>query len=888
MGENSSPVAYVRGGLALIPIPLGKKGPLTRGWDLEARAVRSETEAAKLIGGNLGLAHRWCGTCALDSDDMQLAIPWLAARGFDLQTHLDAVDAVQITSGRPNRSKLVYRLPEGVKWLSTHALAAAGIELRCANFDGSKTMQDVLPPSTHPDTGKAYKWAGAGDWRTIPILPPSLLAIWQTFERRGVNDAGLNNDDLTGGITRPPTLYTKAQAKEYAEMLACIPVTTYDYDGWLRVGMALQWWDKRALWLWDRWSKGSPKYNEHTTYKKWASFPGRAGKITIGTLAHLAKKHGWTNGIPATSTLASFSDLESGRRLPPLPYVRTQDGRLGTIIDGQLEIWCDYDIYPIRRLYDIGTETAIVELRCHKRADGIMNFVLPWELLGDPKAFGKWLTKHGLVIYAKKVERMRAYLLDYMHDLEAHERHIYQYSQLGWKDEYTAFVLGHSVHRADGVSVDNSANGAVATIRGFAKRGDLNTWRRVMSLYERSGMEPYQFAIGIAFAAPLMAFSGYEGAVVAMVSPEGGQGKTTALHAINSVWGDPKDIGLQANDTQNAVLKRIGAYNNMPVTLDEVSNATGQQLSDLAYQITQGRERRRLNSDASEKQTLERWSTILALTANQSLLARLALYKTNSDAEVHRILEYIVQNPMTVSKEEAEAHFPLLFDHYGLAGDIYAKWLVQNVTTIKAGLAITRQKIDAAAGISTKERYWSAVSAAIITGVSAAKRLGLVGFDVQRLFNWTLGTIAAMRAKGVDITRDTVSILGAYLNQFMGNRIVVKKTASGSWIVLVDLKGTELVYRVEEDTSRIYLDRSHFRTWLARSGGDYHSLLMDLRTSGILTRANGKRSLGEGTNYTTAVTTCLEIDSTHPKLSAQPVLKIVGNEYTNRDGGTFN
>ncbi|OOO01515.1 MAG: hypothetical protein USCGTAYLOR_02269 [Chromatiales bacterium USCg_Taylor] len=297
----------------------------------------------------------------------------------------------------------------------------------------------------------------------------------------------------------------------------------------------------------------------------------------------------------------------------------------------------------------------VTVLRCHKQADGVIDLAVPVETIGQTKDLGKWLSKHGLLIFGKAVNTMQAYLMTYMAELQARASHVQQYNQLGWKDDYTAFVLGHSLHKADGTSVDNTASGAVATIRGFAKRGDLAVWRQVMSLYERGGMEPYQFAIGTAFGAPLMPFSGYEGAVVAMVSPDGGQGKTTALHAINSVWGNPKDIGLQANDTPNAVLKRIGAYNNLPITLDEVSNTTGQQLSDLAYQITQGRERRRLNSDASEKPTLERWSTILTVTANQSLLARLALHKSNSDAEVHRIIEYMVQNPMTVSKAECQA-----------------------------------------------------------------------------------------------------------------------------------------------------------------------------------------------------------------------------------------
>jgi hypothetical protein len=62
---------------------------------------------------------------------------------------LGAEDAVQISSGRVNRAKLVYRLPDGVIYLPTLDLRKShgiGLELRCAQKDGTVTVTDVLPP----------------------------------------------------------------------------------------------------------------------------------------------------------------------------------------------------------------------------------------------------------------------------------------------------------------------------------------------------------------------------------------------------------------------------------------------------------------------------------------------------------------------------------------------------------------------------------------------------------------------------------------------------------------------------------------------------------------------------------------------------------------------
>jgi hypothetical protein len=178
---ESQPVAvdYVRAGLALIPIPLGSKGPRLKDWQLETAAIRDEAGAATLTGCNIGLAHRWCGTCAVDVDDYKRAAEWLAERGIELMALLAADDAVQIRSGRPNRAKLLYRLPPGLSWLPTRTPEGAGLELRCASRDGLATAQDVLPPSIHPETGRPYEWVG--DWRKLPTLPAEVLSLWQSL-----------------------------------------------------------------------------------------------------------------------------------------------------------------------------------------------------------------------------------------------------------------------------------------------------------------------------------------------------------------------------------------------------------------------------------------------------------------------------------------------------------------------------------------------------------------------------------------------------------------------------------------------------------------------------------------------------------------------------------
>ena len=179
---------YMAAGWKLCSLPHSSKSPNTPNWNT------TPVELKTINGGGLGLLHALSGTCAIDLDDLHAASEWLSAKRVDLAALLAADDAVQIQSGKPNRGKLLYRLPEGVSPLPTHQHKTDGtmvIEFRCASLSGD-SVQDVLPPSLHPDTKTAYQWAGAGDFSKLPELPAELLALWISLlnpsDQRGAGD----------------------------------------------------------------------------------------------------------------------------------------------------------------------------------------------------------------------------------------------------------------------------------------------------------------------------------------------------------------------------------------------------------------------------------------------------------------------------------------------------------------------------------------------------------------------------------------------------------------------------------------------------------------------------------------------------------------------------
>lgn len=189
--DSPSPAAYVEHGWLLVPVERASKRALTNAWNLRENCV-SDPEVAANLDGNVGLALAYSGVCTLDVDDVQRATPWLAEHGIDLEALMRVPDAVMIRSGRPNRIKLLYATPTPLPTLKPQGL---GFELRCATDDG-KTVQDVLPPSIHPDTGNPYQWAygddSIGHWSRPPLLPPELAQLWERLatERKALTRSG--------------------------------------------------------------------------------------------------------------------------------------------------------------------------------------------------------------------------------------------------------------------------------------------------------------------------------------------------------------------------------------------------------------------------------------------------------------------------------------------------------------------------------------------------------------------------------------------------------------------------------------------------------------------------------------------------------------------------
>ena len=172
-------------GWYLVTIPAGTKGPTRFGWQKPEQAL-SDPEKARLYyeqnpTHNVGLLHGASGTCAVDIDHVEHTKLIFEELGIDFSELMQS--APQII-GRENRGKLIFKAPPD---LITHKISwpvegdprktEVVFELRAG------AVQDVLPPSIHPDTGRPYEWSGRSIFDGLPELPPQLLTIWREWDK---------------------------------------------------------------------------------------------------------------------------------------------------------------------------------------------------------------------------------------------------------------------------------------------------------------------------------------------------------------------------------------------------------------------------------------------------------------------------------------------------------------------------------------------------------------------------------------------------------------------------------------------------------------------------------------------------------------------------------
>ena len=547
----------------------------------------------------------------------------------------------------------------------------------------------------------------------------------------------------------------------------------------------------------------------------------------------------------------------------PPPYVRGTNG--GVYIrtrneDGDLDEKKIYhnDLYVVKRVKDPELGESLV-MRLHLPRDGVQEFTLPMSSVTSSEEFRKKLSSQGVAV--KKMDDLMSYTLSWVDELQATSTADQAHVQFGWANEkYDSFIVGNQNVRPDCIEFNPPANQTVGFFPAFEPKGTLEGWKETLEFWKGERFVLQQFGFGMGFGSPLMEFLNEPCGAVAFINNDSGTGKTMMMYAAAGVWGDPRKLVLDRDDSTAFKMNRAEVMHSLPTGIDEVTNLTPREMSNLIYQGTAGKQRGRMTASANvERHQGRPWSLLMQYTANASIIETVSRGKAMPKAEAQRILECRVERLFDKYKDkEIQDQFKekVLKVHYGVAGVPFIQWVMNNLDETRAIIKKVQQRVDEKAELTSENRFWSDTITATIAGLLIAKKIGLHDFDVQKIFTWATTDLIAQNKRGLsEMEHSVTDVLNDFFAENISYILQIKSTQDlrGSndngldqHVIPEQVARGRLVARYETDTKLFYVKPKPLKEWCGELQINYAHLVSE-----IMSKCDGKRKkkqLTKGTN----------------------------------------
>ena len=436
------------------------------------------------------------------------------------------------------------------------------------------------------------------------------------------------------------------------------------------------------------------------------------------------------------------------------------------------------------------------------------------------------------------------YVAKWVEDLQSSSKAEKAHKQFGWVEDDSSIIIGDREIRAIDVVYSPPSGPTLPHIPLFQAKGDFHVWKDVINAYAKPGREARAFAFFLGFGTLLMKFTPLDGFLLNLVSRESGSGKTTVLHAINSIYGRPKELLLSPKDTYNSRMQRLGTMQNLAVTMDEVTNMQPDLMSQQVYDVTSGRGKNRLKQhENAERVNQTKWATGMITSSNRYIVDALLSIKGFPDGELKRIMELNIK-PEADDATWARGHFGKLMNNYGHAIEPFAQTLVGQLPVVQAALADTQLRVDNVAEIQNSERYWAAIASLALTGGAISKRIGLHDIPLKPIFTFAIGQIKEARSRSRSYMFDTDDFLGGFLQKHFHEILIIngnKDKRTGLEQAAIREPRGALTARFEPDTKMLFVVAKSFRDDCAKAMLNFEEVIAPYKKNHALLDIRKKR-----------------------------------------------
>jgi hypothetical protein len=564
----------------------------------------------------------------------------------------------------------------------------------------------------------------------------------------------------------------------------------------------------------------------------------------------------------------------------PFPFFRGKNG--GIFVHAKDEEGNDkdevvypYDFYVVKRMHDPDIGETLL-MRLHLPMDGVREFIMPLASVLAKDKFRDTVASYGIAALNKQQDTLMFYVSKWVDQLQMTAKAEKAHKQFGWLDDDSAIIVGDREIRADEVAYSPPSAPTLPLVPLLTPKGDFHVWKDVINAYGREGMENRAFAFFMGFGCLLMKFTALDGFCLNLMSRQSGSGKTTILHAINSIYGRPKELLLSPKDTYNARMQRLGVLQNLAGTMDEITNMPPDIMSQQLYDVTSGRGKHRLKQhDNAERLNHTKWTTGLITTSNSSVPDALLSIKSFPEGELMRVLEIIVQSDPYDDPNWSRDHFGKLLTNYGHAIQPFSQAVISQLPFVKEQMAEMHRRIDMATEAKSTERFWTAMSMLSIVGGSFAKQLGLHDIAIKPVFNFAVDLIKETRTRNRQYMFDSDDYLGGFLQRHFNETLVIngnRDNRTGLEHAPIREPRGALTVRYEPDTKMLYVVLKTYRQSCAKDFTNFEESLMTYRKSGALVGIKKKRMTAGTVANTQAAVNALCFDTSKLEFFTEAVL----------------
>jgi hypothetical protein len=251
-------------------------------------------------------------------------------------------------------------------------------------------------------------------------------------------------------------------------------------------------------------------------------------------------------------------------------------------------------------------------------------------------------------------------------------------------------------------------------------------------------------------------------------------------------------------------------------------------------------------------------------SSNASFHEKLSTFKSTPDGESVRLMEYKIEPNNVIGVARGKEMFDhQLQENYGHAGEIYIRWLVNNLEEAKDLVKKVQARIDKEVQFTSRERFWSAQAACNIAGGLIARSLGLHDYDMGAVYAWMKGMLSEMRLDIKPPTASPITALGEFINAHIFNALVVNGEVDArsklQALPLSEPKG-ELLIRYEPDNKELYVAAKQFKDFCVKQQINYKTTLKELGFAKIYIEGMNKR-MSKGMRVVSPAVRVLKFDA---------------------------